>query len=79
MMNFYDKVYEILNYEYPEWQRFFTKDRPSDNELRKDFAIDSTGIKYEEYIMGKFDVETASGDVAIHVVGVRRSKTDLGE
>lgn len=69
---FHDKVFDILSRDYPDWQRYQTEKRPHPNELRKDFAIDSTDNRYEEYVMGEFNVETASGDVKVYAVGIRR-------
>lgn len=71
-MNFYEKVHEALTCDFPDWERFFTNEPPHPNELRKDFAIDSTDNRYEEYIMGEFNVETTSGDVKVYAVGIRK-------
>ena len=70
-MNFHDKVFEALTCDFPDWERFFTNEPPHPNELRKDFAIDSTDNRYEEYVMGEFEVEATSEVVKVYVIGVR--------
>ncbi|CAD0300626.1 hypothetical protein [Enterococcus phage 156] len=42
-MNFHDKVFEVLSRDYPDWQKYQTGERPYTSELRKGFAIDSSG------------------------------------